>query len=88
MAAAKVSLLLQLPTAPPTIPLPRQRRRRHLPITIAMASSSSDDSPKQVVVGTYHLLPSLFPIPFGLPPPATAASAHHRRRGQMLVLYL
>jgi hypothetical protein len=63
MAAAKVSLLLQLPTAPPTIPLLRQCRRRHLPITIAMASSSSSDSPKQIVVGTYRLLPSLLPIP-------------------------
>ncbi|TVU06552.1 hypothetical protein EJB05_49773 [Eragrostis curvula] len=49
MAAAKASLLLQLPTAPPTNPLLRQRRRP--PVTVAMASPSSSSSPKPVVLG-------------------------------------
>ncbi|KAK3123212.1 hypothetical protein QOZ80_8AG0626310 [Eleusine coracana subsp. coracana] len=50
MAAAKASMLLQLPS-PQTIPLPRQRLRRRLPVTVAMALSSSSDSAKPIVLG-------------------------------------
>ncbi|GJN35204.1 hypothetical protein PR202_gb23953 [Eleusine coracana subsp. coracana] len=51
MAAAKASMLLQLPSSPQTIPLPRQRLRRRLPVTVAMALSSSSDSAKPIVLG-------------------------------------